>query len=193
MSSYGTSLDGAFLIWGDLVRVLHKHLRGFMDEIVTVIMNALTSTSTVRADTDADKKALAEWLIHLVVEIAMLDDMDPSELAPVVLRHCCLHPGYWTQVVGHKVFEIADALEVDWGDLLDASVLREDFSGGQGLTAAAVKEAEPPGAECGDRIFVDEDGMKMSDDELRAESWTRSITAPSGPIGAAPQMDKMLY
>jgi len=122
----GSSMQGAFLLWDELLRgiVDARHNPSFLSALVRKVLEALTTKPGVNSQHDAVCEAHYLWLVHLLE----YQDVDGSLVkhAPRnhVMKWCCLHPSYWTKQLGEQLLQLGDSrFNEQWGVLFEASQL----------------------------------------------------------------------
>ena len=174
----GSSLEGAYLIWDDVLFELFDELAGFSRALISSLLQHLSepSSTVIDAETDVENEALAIWLLHIIQD----DEVGKDErLAVEVMKWCCLYPGYWTERVGSEVLEGgSEGLSAMWEDLFEASLLKDDTNGaeeglqeGQGSTAANLEEQD------GDMM------IDVDENPSASAGWRRAVLPPTTPIG----------
>ena len=173
----GSSLDGAYLIWDELLIDISSRLHRYLPCIVRSLLRSLVARNSVDPASDVDKEALAAWLCHVMstAKFMSIKAVDKDALVAEIMKCCCLHPGYWTQGVGRKLLEISDkSVQDEWEDLLEASAI----TSGGGPMEEAVPEVNRSGFGEPEKDALD------GEDEIRAVGgWSRAIAPISVPIG----------
>ena len=176
----GSSLDGAYLIWDDLLSNVSTALRGFLPAFREYLLEALTRPETTEPKGNVVKEALAMWVLHLL-------DIQPGArgaFSANIMKWCCLHPGYWTQRVGKEVLEDGDrSLLDDWQDLFEASSLETAADREESDTRNGDIRSSP--RDISERIAPSGSPKRTRDfeEEHQLDSWTRATVPVSAPIG----------
>lgn len=178
-----SSLNGAYLIWEDLLRALSLQVPGFFFSLGQHLLEALTQPSSTRPGDDAGKEAFALWIGRLSGGFPG-DDADSSSqraFASKIMNWCCLYPGYWTQVVGTALLARADDdFRQGWQDLFNAS--RMDASAGSSDEDAAVASSPVTN---GHAAQSTSDGAHLLDVDTQYEpgGWRRAVVSSHLPLG----------
>ncbi|KXT08977.1 hypothetical protein AC579_4024 [Pseudocercospora musae] len=163
---FGSSLNGAFLIWDDLLRDIIKQQRSFLTALVACSLSRM-GQENARPHDDAHIEGICLWLLHML-EFAQ-SDAQQTALRRDVMQWCCTHPGGWSHYVGERLLESSDADFVeDWQDVLDASQLRR-----------SQEEAFVDDTEMAD---IQQHAM-VSESSAQPTSWTWAVAATAAPIG----------
>lgn len=170
----GSPLDGAYLIWDELLQCLSSHFIGFLPALMKIIQSKLSQSTNVDPESDPDKEALAMWLLHLTTAFLSLRP-DRDAILADIMKWCCLYPGYWTKNIGERLLKIfGESLEDDWEALFEASLIRID--GGSDGTKLSKQDVDD---------FMD--GEKAGVDQLRVKDpvvgWSRATIPLPAPIG----------
>ena len=172
----GSSLEGAFLIWDDLLRKVAVQLPGFQHALTYYMLHVLTDVPTTDPQTDVEKEALAMWILHL----PSLKSQDVRDLSLETIKSCCLHPGYWTRRVGEETLRNADyELRIDWQDMFQASSI-ENVSFDK-----ADNEDEANAVQQSAQAMVEKTD-NSSQEGLTMRGWTEAVIAPSTAVGVVP-------
>lgn len=180
LNRLNSSLDGAYLIWDDLLVTISAKLLRFLPALVTSLLQCLTSTTARDPARDVDKEARAMWLLHVIDSNAFLlaGRSDRNAMLAVVMKWCCLHPGHWTKYVGRELLEQCDEnFKAEWEDLFEASLIR---------TGDSAAEEVLPGAssrECGN---THDAAASANVEEGQADitgGWLKAVVPASVPIG----------
>ncbi len=172
-----SSLNGAYLIWDDLLATIASQLQHFLPSLVAILLCSLTSSNTIDAARDVDKEAFAMWLLHVMDSddfwVAGMTGRD--DILADVIKWCCLYPGHWTQHVGHELLEEhGESVRAEWENLFEASLIRS----GEDATAQVV-----PGAGPGDTPGVAESAEVKAETVETACGWSKAVASMSVPIG----------
>ena len=180
-SRLGSSLEGAYLIWDELLHNLSAQLHKFLSALVRSLMQALTKETFLDPQTDADKEAYAMWLLHVLDSDSSKSSSNEEvhSLQVEVLRWCCLHPGLWAARIGRELLSRGDeSMQRDWRDLFEASLSR----GGAVPVEAGVleKDFEAEGQGAG---YLERDKVAVREADSRVEGWVRAVAPVLVPIG----------
>lgn len=177
LSRLNSSLDGAYLIWDDLLITISSKLLRFLPALVETLLQSLTSKTAIDPTRDVDKEALAMWLLHVFDGNSLLlaGRTDRNAMLVVVLRWCCLHPGLWTQYVGRELLEQSDDdFKAEWEDLFEASLIR---TGDNNMDEVVPGAASVNTHESAKSAKVEEGATD------NAGGWSRAVAPMSVPIG----------
>ena len=178
----GSPLEGAYLIWDDLLQDISDRLSGFLAAFVRSLLLGLTSASTTDPQRDLDEEALAMWLLHILSgeEYFALGRGNKHSLYVEAMKWCCLHPGHWTERIARELLNRGDgAFQADWNDLFEASLVRAE---------PMTPEAGMPEKALENRVgeFMDTEqitGMESREVNRVAEGWRRAVAPISVPVG----------
>ncbi|KAF2723741.1 Las1-domain-containing protein [Polychaeton citri CBS 116435] len=190
---FGTSLDGAFLFWDDILIALSSSRRSFLQSLLRALFIAMTSIPTTpEIDNDPEREAQFLWILHIITSSAWQEARSKlrSDVRGFVLKQCCLHPGVWSLKLGEIVLddvEIDDGSRDLWAPLLEASRL---YPSGEEQVG---KDSPAPGHGDGDQprpIASDTVDTSMTDagqPDVDADEpftgWRRAVFTPKVPIG----------
>jgi ribosomal biogenesis protein LAS1 len=171
-------MDGAYLIWVDLLTTILYELPRFIPALVASLLQSLTAVTALDPAQDADKEALAMWILHVMKNDEFFSGgwNDRATVLAEVMKWCCLYPGCWTQYIGRELLkECGEFIKAEWEDLFEASLIRaRDDS----------TEEVLPGAASGSTSHVVAEGADMQDGTMdNAGGWSRAIAPMSVPIG----------
>ena len=169
-------MDGAYLIWDDLLVAFSSKVLRFLPALVTSLLQNLTSTIMRDPARDVDMEALAMWLLHVSDsnDFLLAGRTDQDALLAVVMKWCCLHPGNWTQYVGRELLEQRDEnFSAEWADLFEASLIR---------TSEDIMEEDLPGAASDDTHDVARSAI-MEGTMDTIGGWSKAVAPMSVPIG----------
>ena len=160
----GESMDGAYLIWDDMLQSLDRNIPSFSGNLIEALSISISKPSEMPPQNDTDKEAHALWLLHFAQTLAIAIDDRRDQ----VMQLCCLHPGHWSSFVGRRLLEDGEGLRETWQDIFDASILdgRLEDAGIDSVQAAGVDA-------------MDVDGIT----DIGGGKWTRAAMPPSLPIG----------
>ena len=183
VSRLGSSLDGAHLIWDELLAIISSRLHNFLSNLVRCLLEAITKPQATAPEQDSEKEALSMWLLHLVEHGTHHSDIDT--ILAETMKTCCLHPGCWSQLIGQTLLEQYDGkLQADWQDLFEASLLKDSDEVVVSATGNDGAEMRDDGMQ---QLIVPSEELawrlKVEDEYARAASWTRAIAPTSLPIG----------
>ncbi|WPG99529.1 Hypothetical protein R9X50_00234400 [Acrodontium crateriforme] len=164
----GSSMEGAFLLWDELLAGLQAKQPSLLPTLVKKMLNTISQDSTADAATDTSKEALCLWLLRFLdSEISPGSQATVERLQSSAMRWYCLHPGYWTQRLGEEILGNGDEhFDDQWRTLFDASKL--DVTAAQ--ADADVMEIEPS-------------TVGGLDDECESRGWVRAAVPMRTPIG----------
>lgn len=156
--SMGESMDGAYLIWDDILAMLHSRLPSFGGSLIETLLGTITALDDARPQGDAKKEANALWVLHITQTVG-------QKQVDNAMQYCCLHPGHWTQLLGQWLLESGDEAFVEtWRDIL-----------------AAGRLGEPENHAEAEHVMSDQMEVDAAD-EMTAK-WSRAVLPPSVPIG----------
>ena len=165
-------MDGAYLIWDGLLSDLSLSTPGFLPSLVKRLLSGLADVADSSDEQDSRTEAIYLWIVHFL-EAGAYQGVVDARLRTAVIKTCCLHPGYWTQILGQRILDQDEDLKLDWQELFEASLLRQDQDQpqevGAGSAIAAFSKAR-----------VDEFASGRSN---AACSWQRAPLQPRVPIG----------
>jgi ribosomal biogenesis protein LAS1 len=170
-------LDGAYLIWDDLLVTISSQLLRFLPALVKSLLQSLTSRTAIDPTRDVDKEALAMWLLHIFDsnDFLLAWRTDRNATLAVVMKWCCLHPGKWTQYVGREVFEQCDEnFQAEWENLFEASLIR---TGEDTIEEVLPGAASDNTRDVAKSANVDEGTMGTDG------GWSKAVAPMSVPIG----------
>ncbi|KAK5132008.1 hypothetical protein LTR08_000429 [Meristemomyces frigidus] len=184
-----TPMTGAFALWDPLLAACacaaSPTSRAFSHGLTLALMRALVASPPHAADAEnAEKQALAEWVLHLAFRTGGDGNVVVrEEVRGDLVRVCCLWPGYWSRVVGGKVLELGgEGFAEEWGALFAAGGALGGgvggAGGGGGVGGAGVVGGVDGGVDVGAggrAAVVDEEGV--------VGGWRRAALAPRVPIG----------
>lgn len=177
----GSSIEGAYLIWDDLLQDISAHLHGFSSAFVRSLLQAMTTSASTDPQSDVNKEAFAMWVHHVLCSDKPFSHNHRDDHAAVVeaMRWCCLHPGHWTEHVGRELLETGDgSFQAEWKDLFEASLVSR---GGEHV------DVNVPGSDVEMQRGGIDDPARTSQVELVVDgatgSWARAVAPVSVPIG----------
>ena len=170
-------MDGAYLIWDELLVALTCSIPAFLQALVDALFQRLIVPTATDAASDVDKEALAMWLVHVTSYERYLSTTgnQSDRVEAVAMKWCCLHAGHWSQHVGSHVLETCNESVRDaWQDLFEASLIST--------------EARPKGLAGGDAQVAGADAavdIKIADEDSiePVSGWLRAPASTSVPIG----------
>lgn len=175
-------MEGAFLIWDDLLRDLSMRLSGFMRVLVTCLLESIAKPATIEPRTDIEKEALAMWLLHTLDSETDKREGQAS-LVTDVIKWCCLYPGYWTRRIGREVLDRGDSgLQADWQDLFNASSieLEADYL----ETGVLDEDTALPDSHVRVEELMDGDKIRFEREEGDLSGrWRRPVISFTTPLG----------
>lgn len=175
----GSPLDGAYLIWDEPLEKMAQQLRGFVQAFAMTLVESITNPTLMEQSSDTDKEGLVMWLLHTLENKAMYvrGEHERQELWRDVMKHCCLHPGFWTERIGREMLRKGQSdFGDDWQDLFEASLLTTSVNTTEGGMIA--KDTAP-------QSHLSED-VEMQDQKRYAVSgWRRALVPVAAPIGVA--------
>ncbi|KAF2162149.1 hypothetical protein M409DRAFT_69359 [Zasmidium cellare ATCC 36951] len=119
----GASLEGAFVIWDDLLKFINREHHRFAMALVKALLEAIS----VRPGEDTEKEACCMWVTHILHSEPwnhFVTALEKRLVRKDVVMWCCMHPGPWTQRLGRDVLKAEDEEFVcDWEDVFHASQL----------------------------------------------------------------------
>lgn len=173
-SRIGSSLDGAFLIWDDLLQEIQSANKKFLRSLVSSLLHSISNSSAASPDKDAEKEAMCLWVAHLLADKTWASAVpERSQLQREALEWCCLHPARRTHFLGTTLLNGGnEALKADWEDLLAASQL------GDADTIPDVSEGASSSA-----VVNSNEVESAMDVDLELGSWLRAAGPVRAPIG----------
>lgn len=178
----GASLEGAYVIWDDLL----TSIAGEQKRFLMVLVKALLEAITAHPGEDAEKEALCLWVGHILhseVWNSVITLREKGVLPKDVMMWCCTHPGPWTQRLGRDMLKAEDEEFVDdWQQLFEASQLD------------SAQQTRPGGADPKASSFgLPNDSVEHfsrkevqtlgSDDDAELGTWVRAAKPFATPIG----------
>lgn len=116
-------MDGAFLIWDGLLQSISGHFLAFRLRLAQTMFEAITRPTESDPQADTDKDGLLAWLLH---SMEGRGTNGHTTRARETMKWCCLHPGYWTQMLGSRVLETADEeVRSEWQEIFEASLISD--------------------------------------------------------------------
>lgn len=108
-------MEGAFLIWDDLLRRLSTHQRKFLHVFVERLASTITQRTRPSAQHDAFREACYLWLRHILLSDMWVQTTryDIDVLRSETMTSCVLNPNRWTGLLGHELIEGGDELYRD--------------------------------------------------------------------------------
>ncbi|QIW94692.1 hypothetical protein AMS68_000210 [Peltaster fructicola] len=164
----GAPLDGAFLIWDDLLQAMCQQQR-FISPLTAALLNAIASEEDQYDD--SQREAYALWLSHICCSAeweSALEHVEDTRRA--VMKSCITHPGVWTSVVAESLITAGDdAFVKAWKPFLDAARLMEDDED-------AVDQNDQ-------MLDIKRDSVVVDPAEKLLGGWHRAVLAPTTPLG----------
>lgn len=174
----GASLEGAYVIWDDLLTSIAREQRRFVLMLIKTLLEAITA----RPGEDAQREALCLWVTHVLHGEAwssIITTPDKIVLRKDVMIWCCTHPGDWTQRLGRDVLKTEDEEFVeDWQELFDASSVD---GAEQARAGGARPTASSPGV--ANDSFEPLEVKLYSDEDSELGTWVRAARPFAAPIG----------
>ncbi|CAK4030148.1 Pre-rRNA-processing las1 [Lecanosticta acicola] len=170
----GSSLDGAFMLWDDLLKqisITNKRLWK------ALIEGMLQRTSSLLPVHDVEREAMCLWIDHILADSSsMLVRSERPILERVVMQWCCMYSSRWTNFLGTKLLRLGStSFREEWEDLLAAARLSpEGESADSSFTMVA------------DGLF---DGSEAIDNTTDMDivkdlgSWVRAAAPIEAPFG----------
>ncbi|KAK5006546.1 rRNA-processing protein las1, partial [Cryomyces antarcticus] len=110
-------MNGAFMVWDDLLRKLVRHQRRFLRIFVTRMVHLMIQQSRMNVKQDPFREALCLWALHIFVDESWADARKRIEdsLRTKVVSICMMNPVYWGQRLARLLIEAADeTFQYDW-------------------------------------------------------------------------------
>lgn len=187
----GTPLEGAFLIWDEILKGFSLRLSGFTRVLATSLLESITKRAASEPRTDVEKEAHTMWLLHILGSDHV--SCEAREIIDVeIMKLCCLHPGYWTQRIGREVLQLGGSdLRADWQDLFNASSIgAADLDDSQVVEVNESALADWRGSE---QQLMDQDLSRVEGlEDNGSRRWKRAVTSLPLPLGVV-QLDSKRY
>lgn len=123
-------MDGAYLIWDELLRKIAFHQRLFLRTLVEHMTVIIVQPSRLNVRLDTIREAACQWLIHIFTAsawVAWTKRHDLDELRTLVVEACIMNPNLWTHRVIRPLIDNADdVLKSLWAPLYNDSLPRSE-------------------------------------------------------------------
>lgn len=177
----GDSLQGAFLIWDQLLQAIVKERRAFVRALVRSLLASVARLSATQAD-DAEPEAMAMWVNHILSTrewARCTSEAERSILCKDVIKQCCVHPSRWANWLGKELLEREGGnLEEEWRDVFEASQLGD----AETQILSEYSQLNPGRSqEPGDASEVALPARTV--DSSKLSGWTRLAVPPTTSIG----------
>ncbi|KAK5149150.1 hypothetical protein LTR04_007412 [Oleoguttula sp. CCFEE 6159] len=113
----GDNMNGAFMVWDDLLCKLVRHQRRFLRIFVTRMVHLMIQQPRMNVKQDPFREALCLWALHIFVDESWADARKRIEdsLRTKVVSICIMNPVYWGQRLARLLIEAADeTFQYDW-------------------------------------------------------------------------------
>ncbi|KAK5283794.1 rRNA-processing protein las1 [Cryomyces antarcticus] len=110
-------MNGAFMVWDDLLCKLVRHQRRFLRIFVTRMVHLMIQQPRMNVKQDPFREALCLWALHIFVDESWADARKRIEdsLRTKVVSICIMNPVYWGQRLARLLIEAADeTFQYDW-------------------------------------------------------------------------------
>ncbi|KAK5167769.1 rRNA-processing protein las1 [Saxophila tyrrhenica] len=174
----GAPLDGAFLLWDDLLSNLANHLPGFRRMLLTSLLASIGAHTATNPAGDVQKEALSRWLLRALFEYDYADT--EPHLQVQVMKWCCLHPGHWSEWIGREILQRHDSepgFSEEWSEIFEASLL------GGAITSRVPGEEVDEDTRMEEGLVNGKDTVDVEREIVEAQSWHRALTPMALPIG----------
>jgi ribosomal biogenesis protein LAS1 len=155
-------MEGAYLLWDDLLIQLSYQLPGFTTALVRHMQARLAGPASIALETDPMREALCEWISHILTSgtwSAVSTKKPLVELQHGIMEECFVSPAYWSLVLARNLLASADKqFAEDWRPFLEAaSATAEDDT-------ASVDEV---------KAYEEEVDASENKDRLLAPGWSQ--------------------
>ncbi len=123
-NSIGSSMKGAFVIWGNLLRRLTNHQKRFCKTFTEQMVQIITRPSHLDLKLDTFREAIYEWLLHIFsakewIAGAISDRV--LDLRGFVVSECIeSSPNCWSGALAQKLVKSGDAeFREQWLPVID--------------------------------------------------------------------------
>lgn len=129
-------MNGAFLLYSNLLRRLVLHVPSFASLLTTTMTTTLTAPSALDVSLDAFREAVALWLLHIYVggplwrQECIKGKLDQCK--GFVVGECVSAPNAWTVKVAKGLTTgkgVDEEFTVQWKMLVDAAARSVDEMG----------------------------------------------------------------
>lgn len=168
----GSSLEGAFIMWDDLLQAMSKRSNDLLSYLVNALLLGVTNHLSITQNHQSE--AHCEWLVHLGCSASWSKARQSSkvDVRSAMIRACIGFPNAWTSELGHKLLANADdEFEEQWRSIFEAS-----------LSVGDAKPGESEAPEVGpmrSTSFIELDAPRSE----VLMGWHKAILPPSTPIG----------
>lgn len=117
-------MDGAFLLWDNLLRRLAAHQHDFLRLLLICMLERLHIQYRVDVKLDPFREAMSEWVIHILTakHWAAARKRSSSNLRQLILTECFSHPMHWTLRVAESIITSAELpFRGIWNPILQAA------------------------------------------------------------------------
>lgn len=125
----GDSMEGAFLLWDNLLSQLSYHQPGFIQAMIKHMQARLAGPASVALETDPTREALCEWITHILTSDpwSVFAKNSLVKLQQDVMEECFVCPTRWSLVLARNILSCADNKFVeDWQPILEAASATSD-------------------------------------------------------------------
>jgi len=122
-------MDGAFLLWDELLVRLSNDMPRFLRLLVLRLVDLMTAPSPLETETDPFKEAAYFWLRHICMDPKWTSDALNSvqKRHVAVLQSCFETPTFWSLRLAQDVIDAAaPGVKADWEPVLQACIAEDD-------------------------------------------------------------------
>lgn len=112
----------AYLIWDDLLQTIAAKRPSFYSALTETLLNGITHDS-MNTDDEIRKRALVQWLLHLMTTTSWQKSSRPSEeLRRTIVERCVMHPNSWSKRLARVVLDDSDhSFQKQWNPYFETS------------------------------------------------------------------------
>ncbi|KAF2213027.1 hypothetical protein CERZMDRAFT_83949 [Cercospora zeae-maydis SCOH1-5] len=174
----GSPLDGAYLMWDDLLRDVVASDYSFLPTLQQSMLEVLTEREAEGTEHDANREATCQWLLHMADYTASASQQ--TAYSRQIMTTCCMHHGYWMKWLGKHLLDASGPdLKEEYQDLFEAS--QGEHDAGECAEDDAVMQDT---CSCAAGDAADALGGVSTNRVAKSEGWKLAVIPTGLPIGA---------
>ncbi|OCK74221.1 Las1-domain-containing protein [Lepidopterella palustris CBS 459.81] len=141
----GNTMNGAFLLWDDLLRRLSSHQFAFLRILVRRMIDLMTKPNLLTVTAEPVREAMFEWIVHILTakEWALSRKGVEVMLLEEVMGQCFTSPTPWTSRLAETLIKDRDALFRDtWQPILHAARATSHNEADNGNSVSPVEDGD---------------------------------------------------
>lgn len=101
-------MEGAFAIWGNLLRRLSVHQKRFLEILLGRMSYIVAQTSQLALQLDAFREAVSIWILHIFTSDPWTQPRTKdlvSQLRGMIVNDCIMDPNCWSTPLARKLID----------------------------------------------------------------------------------------